>query len=347
VAHDFNNIIASILMQVDLLNLLPFHSSEQNQGLHQIRTDALRAADLTRQLLTFSRKQVPRFVELDLNEVIRKLVKMSERIVGDRIALDVDLASGPLVTLADAGMLDQLMMNLVGNARDAMPDGGRISVRTEERTLTPEEARSIPEGRPGRYVVLMISDTGCGIPPEILAQIFEPFFTTEQEGKGTGLGLATVYGIVSPHQGLLTVGSTVGKGTSFQIFLPASSARLAAPVALTTSTRSIGGRETILLVEDRASLRKLTGILLLEIGRHHPGRIDLLLTDLQMPGGIGGVKLGDRLSALCADLRIIFVSGGTVDTAGDGLCLSSKRIFVGKPTQPGALLEMIRTCLDG
>ena len=365
VAHDFNNILATILMQLDVLKLEPGQSEEKSHGLQQIRADALRATDLTRQLLTFSRRQVPQFRELDLNAEVRKLAIWSRRIIGDHVTLDVCLAPKPLITLVDAGMLDQIVMNLLGNAIHAMPSGGGIKLDTEERILTHEDARSMPEGRPGRYAVLTITDTGCGIAPEILPHIFEPFFTTKDVGKGTGLGLATVFGIVQQHQGLLTVQSEVGHGTSFRIFLPASAGlrpHPTEPAAAATTTKFMGGRETILLVEDQTSLRRLTGLLLeghgyrvlyaidgvdaLEVCERHPERIDLLLTDTQMPRGIDGHELADRLVERCPDLRVIIVSASAVATGEQGLSLPTERIFLGKPFLSGELLETVRSCLD-
>lgn len=362
IAHDFNNILGTILLQADVMEMGLNLSGEARDGLQQIRKDALRGAELTRHLLVFGRKQIPEFRDLDLNVVVTNLVKMVGRLVGDGVKLRTSLAPCPLITRADSGMLDQVVMNLVGNALDAMPGGGEIFVQTTKIRLTPEQAGMIPDSRPGLYVVLRFGDTGCGIPPEILGRIYEPFFTTKDIGKGTGLGLATVYGIVNQHKGLLHVESKVGSGTTFEILLPASSTREIAPQAETFGSEPVGGKETILLVEDQAALRILTGKILeksgyfvlyaadgvdaLEIEIRHRGRIDLLMTDLQLPRGITGDDLADRLSSKINDLRTIFISGGFVEFSNDRLHLSAKRKFIKKPATPRVLLEMVRICLD-
>ncbi|MEY3898011.1 MAG: hypothetical protein RLZZ214_3532, partial [Verrucomicrobiota bacterium] len=358
----FNNILGTILMQADVMEMGLGLSGAAREGLQQIRTDALRGADLARHLLVFGRKQTPEFRDLDLNVVVTNLVKMVGRLVGDGVKLRTCLAPSPLITRADSGMLDQVVMNLVGNALDAMPGGGDILLQTTEVVLTPEQARLIPDSQPGRYVALKFGDTGCGIPPEILGRIYEPFFTTKDIGKGTGLGLAIVYSIVNQHKGLLRVESKVDRGTTFEIFLPASSTGNTIPLAPASLFEPVGGNETILLVEDQAALRILTGKILekfgytvlyaadgldaLEVATHHMGRIDLLMTDLQLPGGIAGHNLADRLSSKINDLRIIFISGGFVEFNNERLHLSAKRKFIKKPASPRVLLDMIRVCLD-
>lgn len=228
VAHDFNNIIAGMMMQAEMMGMDENLPQEIRDGLQQIHNDAKRAANLTRQLLLFSRKQVMEPQNLDLNEVISSLAKMLQRIIGENVELQLNLHPRPLLARADAGMLDQLLMNLVINARDAMPGGGKIVIESSAKTFTAEEAASNPDFKPGRHIGLRVTDTGSGIAPENLSRIFEPFFTTKEAGKGTGLGLATVFGIVKQHGGTITVESEAGQGTAFQIFLRADAAAVVA-----------------------------------------------------------------------------------------------------------------------
>ncbi|HUP52595.1 MAG TPA: ATP-binding protein, partial [Longimicrobiales bacterium] len=204
VAHDFNNILAAMMMHSELMGMGENLSEDVREGLLQIRGYAERAANLTRQLLLFSRKQVMQPRELDLNEVVSSLAKMLQRIIGEDVRLQLSLHPTPLMTRADAGMLDQILMNLSVNARDAMPAGGRLVIETGEKIVDADLARLHPDAEPGRYASLSVSDTGDGIPRDVLPHIFEPFFTTKESGKGTGLGLATVFGIVKQHRGWLT-----------------------------------------------------------------------------------------------------------------------------------------------
>ena len=222
VAHDFNNILSALLMQTELVGMVEHLPEEAREGLQQIHADASRAAELTRQLLLFSRRQVMQSRILDLNEVVHNLARMLQRVIREDVQLQLHIHSTPLMIRADAGMLDQVLMNLAVNARDAMPDGGRLLIETAEATVDENDARLNPDATPGRYVCLSVSDTGTGIPPEILPRIFEPFFTTKEAGKGTGLGLATVFGIVKQHQGWIKVDSHPGAGTTFKLFFPAS-----------------------------------------------------------------------------------------------------------------------------
>jgi signal transduction histidine kinase len=256
---------------------------------------------LTRQLLLFSRKQVLQPKRLNVNEVAMNLTKMLQRIVGEAYQVEVKTHPQPVFTRADAGMLEQVMMNLVVNARDAMPAGGTIFVETGERTLTAFEAAQISNGSAGRYVVLRVKDTGSGIPPENMRRIFEPFFTTKEPGKGTGLGLATVFGIVQQHHGMITIDSEVGRGTTFHIYLPAIEGTVMGVNDTGTKVKMRTGTETILLVEDEQAVRELTrtcfqkagyqvleaasGVEARRVWSQDKTRIDLLFTDMVMPGG--------------------------------------------------------------
>jgi CheY-like chemotaxis protein len=282
-----------------------------------------RAANLTRQLLTFSRKQVMQPQPLALNEVFANLTKRLNRAISENIDLQCHYEALLPYVQADPGMMEQVILNLVANARDAMPQGGQLRVATEQVTLDEAHARVNPEARAGEFVCLSVSDTGTGIAPEVLPRIFEPFFTTKEVGKGTGLGLATVYGIIKQHQGWLEVSSQLGEGSTFKVFLPA----IPTPVRLAAAAEVRGGNETILLVEDEPALRLMTRRLLerkgyrireatdgqeaLEVWQSHAGEISLLLTDIIMPGEMTGRELAERLWRQRPGLKVIFTSGYT------------------------------------
>lgn len=363
IAHDFNNILAAMMMQAELAGIAGNTPEEMRRGLLEIRAAAERAANLTRQLLLFSRKQVMQPRKLNLNSIVNGLAKMLQRLIREDVSLQLHLHSAPLMTYADAGMLDQLLMNLAVNARDAMPGGGKLVIETAEKVIDAGQAALNPEATPGRYVWLCVSDTGCGIPPEVLPRIFEPFFTTKEPGKGTGLGLATVFGIVKQHHGWLKVDSEVGKGTTVQIFLPASDVSAdEASAGEKAKSKRRGGSEIILVVEDDPSVRMLTRIILerhgyrvleasngveaQQIWTKQQGRIILLLTDLVMPGGMDGRELAARLQSQKPGLKIIFTSGYSAEIAGSELKLKAGQTFVQKPCPPDQLLETIRSCLD-
>ena len=362
VAHDFNNILTSILMQVELASLEPGLPRGVRDGLGQIRKDADRAAGLTRQLLLFGRRQVMQSHDLDLNEIVINLAKMLQRIIGEDVHLQLNLPPAPLLTHADPGMLEQVAMNLAVNARDAMPNGGRLLLRTSEKIVDDTSPPEHPDAHPGRYVCLSVTDTGCGIPPEVLPRIFEPFFTTKEAGKGTGLGLATVFGIVRQHHGWLMVETELRKGTTFKVFLPASTAAAATPVAPVAPAPQPRGSEVILLVEDDRAVRQSaatilkhqgyqvleasSGIEALRVWTGHRDEIDLLFTDLVMPDGLGGRELAEQLLADKPTLKIIFASGYSGEIAGQETQLRSGRNFLQKPYRPEELLKIIRRSLD-
>jgi nitrogen-specific signal transduction histidine kinase len=362
VAHDFNNILTGLLLQVNLLETTPNLPAEVQEGLEEIRQASHSAADLTRQLLMFSRRQVMQPGHLDLNTVVTKLAKMLQRLLGADVRLQLQLHPAPLMICADPGMTEQVLMNLAVNARDAMPGGGRLMILTGETLVDEPLAREHPDARPGRYASVSVNDTGTGIPPEVFPRIFEPFFTTKEVGKGTGLGLATVFGIVKQHQGWIKVDNQPGRGVSFQIFLPVNCgpAPAAAPVvaAPPPATR---GTKTILMVEDepmiRSTVRKLlechgyqvlvaaNGIEALHLWLEHQAAVSLLLTDLVMPGGVSGRELARRLKKGAPQLKIVFMSGYNVDLAGQKLALDSEDKFVQKPFAPRQLLQVIQESL--
>jgi nitrogen-specific signal transduction histidine kinase len=362
VAHDFNNILAVIIMQTGLTAMEEGLTDTAREGLRQIHLAAERAANLTRQLLAFSRRQVMQPRDLDLNEVVTNLTKMLQRIIGEDVWLEMRLYPTPLMTHADAGMLDQVLMNLAVNARDAMPKGGRLIIETTAREISAAEAAALLDVKPGHYVGLSVSDTGCGIPPEILPRIFEPFFTTKEPGKGTGLGLATVFGIVKQHGGCIQVASEPGRGTTFEVYLPALAETTTAASEAESRPGPRGGTETILLVEDDADVRLVTritlerhgyrvleapdGLAALELWRQHRDAVALLLTDLVMPGELDGRELAQRLRADRPQLKVIYTSGYSPELAGRELHSRSGEAFLQKPCPAERLLETVRECLD-
>ncbi|MCC6222615.1 MAG: PAS domain S-box protein [Thermoleophilia bacterium] len=362
VAHDFNNILAVVLMRAELLLSEAADPEEVRAGLEEILGAAERAAGLTRQLLAFSRRQVLQRRDLDLNEVVSKLARMLERTIGEAVRLELRLAPGPLSMRADASMLDQVLLNLVVNARDAMPGGGGLVIATGARVVDEAAAAPHPNAAPGEYVWLSVSDTGHGIPAEILPHVFDPFFTTKGAGAGTGLGLATVFGIVEQHRGWVEVASEPGQGTRFEVLLPAAAAGARSePGASEPPPR--GGSETILLVEDDARVRRVTrdvlaghgyrvleaadGAEALERWDRQNGAIDLLITDMALPGGLNGQTLAAGLRERSPRLRVILTSGHSAEIAGRELALSPGQAFVQKPVAASALLAAVRRTLDG
>lgn len=362
IAHDFNNVLTAIMMQAELADAVDGVPAEARELLRDVKASAERAASLTRQLLAFSRRQVLQPQTLDLNEVVAGTVRMLQRILGEDIELRLDLCPRPVRVHADAGLLEQVLMNLVVNARDAMPQGGWLAIATGERVVGPEAAAAAGGLPPGRYVHLRVSDSGCGIAPEHLPHIFEPFFTTKQPGRGTGLGLATVFGIVTQHGGTIQVASEVGRGTTFDIDLLASEAPEAPPFEEGAEPPPPRGTETILLVEDDVRVRMLTrlvlerhgydvleagtGIEALTVWRDHGHRVDLLLTDVVMPGGLTGRDLATQLHASKPDLAVVFTSGYSAEAPGRGLMLHEGEHLVPKPSPPRRLLETLRRALD-
>lgn len=362
VAHDFNNILTVIHGHASLLANSVAGESVGSRSAHQIVQAAERAAGLTRQLLTFSRRQVMQSRQLDLNDVVNNMTKMLGRILGEDIALQMSYWPEPALVRADAGMLEQVLLNLAVNSRDAMPRGGQLSVSIAVEDLKAAQVRDQAHARPGRYVCLTAADTGCGIPPEILRRIFEPFFTTKEVGKGTGLGLATVYGIVQQHHGWIEVESRLGRGTTFRVFLPHCAVTAESREEDGRESPVRGGSETILVVEDEQPVRELVSSLLqehgyrilqaesglraLEVWREHKGEIALLLTDVVMPDRINGRELAEQLWAEQPSLKVVFTSGYSADVIGKDWVLRHGFNYVQKPYQPRQLAAAIRECLD-
>lgn len=362
IAHDFNNILAVIHGHAELLRM---DLGAPHQSLEQILAAVERATNLTRQLLLFSRRQrVQQPQVVDLNRVVAELIKMLRRLIGEHIALECAYAAEPAWVQADPGMLEQVLVNLAVNARDAMPDGGRLRIETRRIEVDTQFLKRQPEAQAGQCVCLSVSDTGCGISPEALPHIFEPFFTTKEPGKGTGLGLATVYGIVKQHGGWIEVDTLRGRGTTFRVYLPmatgaepATSAP-AASVSSPTPTRD----QTVLLVEDEPGLRLVTrqvleraGYRVLDAGSASEalelfaasGRaVDVLVTDMVMPGGMRGRELAEHLAAERPSLRIVFVTGYSAEAADPGLMRRRGARMLVKPYSAQALCDAIQACMD-
>jgi two-component system cell cycle sensor histidine kinase/response regulator CckA len=362
VAHDFNNVLTVIQGNVSLLLTGQLSPADQTSASAETFRAVERAANLTRQLLTFSRRQPMKPKDLDLNEVITSITKMLRRLIGEDIALETRYAPGGAPIHADPGMMEQVVMNLAVNSRDAMPKGGRLVIETAALTLADTTQFTKHTAPPGEFIRLSITDTGCGIAPEILPRIFEPFFTTKETGKGTGLGLATVFGIVEQHQGWIEVESQPNRGTTFHIHFPRLTKKAADPAQSMSPPKVSGGTETILLVEDEAALRRLmqrvleshgyhihaavSGVQALEVWRGRREEIDILVTDMVMPDGMNGRELADQLRAEKPQLKIVYCSGYTTITPGRDFPLRYDERFLEKPFKPVALLQKVRDCAD-
>ena len=361
VAHDFNNLLGVIGGYAELLRKHLTGDPRLHKYAEDISKAAERAAGLTRQLLAFSRRQVLQPKILDLNSVVGEMEKMLQRLIGEDVHL-LTLFDDRLGTVrADPGQIEQVLMNLAVNARDAMPGGGRLTIETHNADLDQGYARQHAEVPPGRYVMLAVSDTGQGMPPEVRARAFEPFFTTKEAGKGTGLGLATVHGIVKQSGGHVFVYSEKGHGTTFKVYFPRVDAAQAPAETAPVEPAPPRGSETILLVEDEGTLRELireclesSGYTVLEAGHgaealklceRHPGPIHLLMTDVVMPG-ISGRELAAQVGAARPAIRTIYMSGYTDDAVVLHGVLSEGMAFLQKPFTEEALARKVREVLD-
>lgn len=362
VAHDFNNLLVIINGYSELLlQALPANDPSRRL-LNEIHKAGERSAGLTRQLLAFSRMQVLAPRVLNLNEVVADTNKMLRRLIGEDIHLDTILAPDLWAVRADPGQIEQVLMNLAVNARDAMPCGGRLTIATRNVEVGVDRLDPHLDGISGRYVLLSVMDTGCGIAPDVLPRIFEPFFTTKEIGKGTGLGLATVYGIIKQSGGHIAVESEPGVGTIFKLYLPFESTITKAATDSAASLPAPAGKETVLLVEDEATVRALTyhvlvdcGYVVLEaangeeairIADTHQGPIDLLISDVVMPG-VGARVVADQVARRHPGVRSLFVSGYTDDAIIRHGILSESVNFMRKPFSPHALACRVREVLDG
>jgi PAS domain S-box-containing protein len=362
IAHDFNNILTSTLMQLGLLLEGREHSAATRAALKELEKDANRATALTRQLLTFSSRQTMSISAIDLNATLDNLLNMLRRLLGENIQFEFRRSPAPITIEADAGMIEQVVTNLCVNARDAMtPKGGRLTVETSLSALRASDIEGNPDGRTGLFACLSVSDTGTGMAPEALGHMFEPFYTTKEFGRGTGLGLATAYGIARQHRGWIGVSSELGRGSTFRVFLPALEVlpQQKAPASLANIQ---GGHETILLVEDEEPVRTTVYRVLTRCGyrvlqaadgeeatrvwEEHAGEIDLLFSDMLMPKGITGLDLAARFRRTQPGLRVLVTSGYSLDLSQGGVPLDSATAFLGKPFELAALIAKVRACLD-
>lgn len=363
VAHDFNNILTIVIGSAQLLLDRGTMPPDAIRPLTHIFNAGTRAANLTRQLLVFSNKQALERQTVDLNQITSEIAEMIPRLIGEHITLRLELSSDPCLVEADTGMIEQVIVNLAINARDAMPNGGTLTIATEHVSIDDAAARGHPSARTGTFVCLSVRDTGCGIPPENSRRIFEPFFTTKEIGQGTGLGLSMVLGIVQRHQGWIELESVIGTGTQFRILLSAVPPAKAIASGKSENTGAFdGGSETLLLVEDEPVVREFavavlsscgyrvlqagSGVEALEVWQRHAARITLLVTDLVMPNGLSGVDLATRLRKEKPSLKVVLTSGYADGTTGGGFTPPADMHFIHKPYKPRALAQTVRTALD-
>jgi two-component system cell cycle sensor histidine kinase/response regulator CckA len=362
IAHDFNNLLTAVLGYTEILERQVMDRLDLAEPLSEIRKAAERAAALTRQLLAFSRRQVLEPRVLDLNSIVRNLEGMLRRLIGEDIDLVATLDPSLAPVLADAGQMEQVIVNLVVNSRDAMPQGGRLTIETGNVDLDESYASRHAAVRPGAFVMLAVSDTGQGMTAETQQRIFEPFFTTKGRDKGTGLGLSTVYGIVKQSGGYVWVYSELEKGTTVKVYLPRGEGSVVVPVETRAAPPAGPATGTILLVEDDATLLKLARRILaglgytileagkgeegLKIAREHPGHIDLLLTDVVMPG-MGGANLAAGVRQFRPEIRVLFMSGYTDSAIVRHDLLQAGTAFLQKPFTPSSLGQKVREVLAG
>ena len=361
VAHDFNNLLTIIDGYTGMLLDAITPADRSWEFLQEIQTASARAADLTRRLLTFGRRQIRNPEPLDLNSVVGETIKLLGRLLGDNVELDVLLDPHLKWVWADRGQISQILLNLAINARDSMPGGGLLSVRTENLELTESRVVSGARIEPGHYTVLNVTDTGCGMAAEVLARVFEPFFTTKPVGKGTGLGLATVHGIVLQMEGGIEILSKVGTGTSFRVYLPGLPPTYDSDSASSESQEAERSSETILLVEDDEALRKMTHLMLashgyivleaaggraaLQVFSEFAQSIQILITDMVMPG-MNGLELAEQVVARKPSIRVMFMSGYVADNESRDHFLRPEVCFLHKPFFVSDLLLKVREVLD-
>ena len=368
VAHDFNNILTVIQGHSSLLLYNKSSEASDRKPIEAIAASADRAAKLVRQLLTFSRKQFAKMSPMSIDIILESISEMLRRVLPANITLTISNPHGLPNINADSGMIEQLLMNLAVNARDAMPDGGQLTISVKLVEISPELASKNQDARTGQFLCLSVADTGCGIDPEVLTHIFEPFFTTKPVGKGTGLGLATVYGIAKQHEAWVEVESQLGRGSCFCVFFPTRAIEInSAPVVLVPPVSpmdgsTLRGNETIFVVEDELAVREFVVNLLrsygyqvieaesgpqaLERWARHNGKTHLLLTDIMMPGGLTGRDLGNLLLAKDPTLKVIYSSGYSPGINEQTSTTFHEKYFLPKPYCPEKLLVMLRECLD-
>lgn len=359
VAHDFNNLLTVINGHADLILAGLPKNGQLWDSLVAIQDAGERAARLTQQLLAFSRRSMIEPKVLDLNAIASETAKMLRRLLGENIEITISLDPTLGTITADQGQIEQVLINLAVNARDAMPDGGRLTIETHALTISVEDLANYPDLLPGPHILLAVSDTGCGMTPEVQAQIFEPFFTTKGVGSGTGLGLAVVYGIVKQAGGHVSVSSQVGVGTTFKLVFPATTASVSGKAVL--SDQPVRGTETVLLVEDEELVRKVAQIAIelqgyrvlsardatdaLRIVDRHLGPIHILVTDVVMPD-MGGRELAETIRSRRPGTRVLFMSGYTDEAVFKHGKIPTTEAFIQKPFSPLGLARKVRTVLD-
>ncbi|MBN1757055.1 MAG: response regulator [Chitinispirillaceae bacterium] len=362
VAHDFNNLLTGILYYAEFIQNGLEEGNPLRESAVEIFKAGERAAALTRQLLAFSRQQSLHPEVLELNGIVRDIEEMLRRIIGEHIKLRVDLDENLDRIEADVSHLEQVIVNLATNARDAMPKGGCLTITTGNAVISREDAEANPSLRPGRYVMMKISDTGTGMDERTRTRIFDPFFSTKEPGKGTGLGLATVYGIVKQNRGFISIESEPGKGTAFSIYLPWTKKIIVSGGTVETAVKISTGNETILVVEDNVYVRNVTGLILEKAGyrvikaadanealsqmRHEETEIDLLLTDIVMPD-INGLELARQFLTMRPGVKVIFTSGYTADVIPYHELHIPGVSLIDKPFTTTTILATIRDVLDG
>ena len=362
VAHDFNNLLSIILSYAGLgaVGLAP--GDPLGDSLKEIQDAASRAGELTRQLLTFSRQQIIEPKVINLNEVVASTERLLARLVGEHIELTTQLGVGLGQVKVDPGNIEQVLLNLAANARDAMPEGGALFIETRNVVLDAEFASRHLGVKPGPHVLLRVRDSGAGMDGATQARIFEPFFTTKELGKGTGLGLATVSGIVHQHRGTVRVKSEVGHGTTFDVLLPRFDAVVSAGDTPFPSTATLCGQATVLIVEDERDIRRILARLLVQHGYRvieaasgpaalrvwdeHAGKIDLLITDMVMPEDMSGLELAAALRSRAPGLEVILTSGYSPALASRKLGDESGYHYLQKPSRPHEMLSLVRAILD-
>jgi PAS domain S-box-containing protein len=362
VAHDFNNKLSVILGHADL-SLMRLESTHPlHAHLEEIRKAAEQSADLTRQLLAFARKQTIAPKVLDLNEIVASMLKMLQRLIGEDISLLWHPASSLWLIMIDPSQVDQILANMCVNARDSMTEGGSITIETGNCMIDEDYCSHYADVLPGEYVRLVVSDSGCGMANETLNHIFEPFFTTKEIGKGTGLGLATVFGIVKQNNGFINVYSELGMGTTFSIYFPRHMGKSDQSQQEGTMVSAPRGLETILLVEDEFAILNMTTMILtrqgykvlqantpaeaIRLAKENTGEISLLISDVIMPE-MNGKDLANKLKSLCPHLKCIYMSGYTADAIGQHGVLDSGINFIQKPFSLADLATKVRDVLDG
>ena len=362
VAHDFRNILTVIQGHANLRLLSPNIDPKMAESLTQITEAVERASNLTRQLLAFSRKQIMQMEVVSVSKVVENLTSMLSRLIGEQVTLKCSLMEELPLIEADVCSVEQVIMNLVVNARDAMPGGGQLVIATGFLEVDSEYAANHTEAVTGSYVCLTVRDTGCGMDDLTKSRLFEPFFTTKEVGKGTGMGLATAYGIVKQHNGWIDVESKLKGGSTFTVFLPTTRKNQQKVEKKSAPSQALGGKETILVVEDEEPVRRFVSDLLKEYGynvriasngvealdvwKENSREIDLLLTDVVMPQQISGLELADRLIKDKNELKVIYTSGYSIELLDHHFGSRPTVNFLPKPYHPLKLAEAVRTCLD-